>query len=138
MVYAQADTAAELALISKSYVKAHKIPVDPGGERIQFADGSLERTVGTAKVVLTIPVLGTEGPCPWKQTRFHVLPNCKFDLLLSGELIVQFALFQKTPVFLAPDIDILNPSLAAIIHLGPVEKSMTRVASKTKKWRMCG
>ncbi|KAH6616831.1 hypothetical protein C7974DRAFT_402520 [Boeremia exigua] len=134
LAYAYADTGSEIALISDSYMMARDLSLESGAERIKFADGSIALTIGIVEIMLTIPVQNSKGPCPWKRVRFHVLPNCRHDLLLSEELVAEFALFKKTPVHLAVNNSGLIQGIAAIIHLGPLEKRVTALASKTKKW----
>lgn len=98
-----------------------------------LADGTFEHTSGSVDILLTLPEYLDSGRVPWQKIRFHILENLKIDLILDEELVNDFDLFQGTSISLINDRDGTTPSLAPIIHLGPIEIAVSKVVEKAKR-----
>jgi hypothetical protein len=133
LVGANADTGSEIALISSTYAAALNLTPQPGCEELMLADGSFEHTTGFVEVLLTLLI---EEPvrAPWTKIRFHILETCTFDLILDEELVSDFAVFEGDSFSLVEAREEEVATLAPIIHLGPVEKAVDKVATKAKDW----
>ncbi|KAH7069859.1 hypothetical protein BKA63DRAFT_89856 [Paraphoma chrysanthemicola] len=135
-VFAHADTGSDITLISHKMVSTYNILTSPGCKKIMFADGSVGVTEGYIDAQLTL--LGKAGSA--KSTRFHVLRNCQFDIIMNQELVEEFAIFSGPRNSLVYGIEGSIPSPAPIIHMGTFETAFAKaldwarqVAQSSKK-----
>ncbi|KAK4176146.1 hypothetical protein QBC36DRAFT_13430 [Triangularia setosa] len=95
-VYANADTGAEMNLMSEEFVKKHRLasaPPDDNHQSVFLANGS---TVGILGMVLARfnPIQKTEPTAPHSQMKlFYILRNLTSDVLLGRDLLIEIQAF---------------------------------------------
>lgn len=92
LVYPQADTGSEIALVDSRYVEANGLKSLPGCEKLMFADGSVGYTQGYVDVILTLPASGGMGKILWQNVCFHILRGCTFDFIFGENLVEDYGI----------------------------------------------
>ena len=103
--FANADTGAEMNLVSPSFVAKMSrgvLQVSKEDLRVQFADGTIERI--TKSVIATLSLNGDQGSTNLK-TMFYVLPGLTSDVLIGEDTLYEADVFSK---HLNTFIDIFN------------------------------
>lgn len=139
-VKANADTGSEMALISEEYAMQHGLLHEYSSEELELADGSLVYTSGFADTKLSIrtPHDDRYERSSWttKTVRFHVLKHLQFDVILDGDIVDDFKIFQNGIGAIISAATNIIPSLATIIRLRTVEKSIKESPEKIKGWAL--
>ncbi|KAH6629702.1 hypothetical protein C7974DRAFT_395038 [Boeremia exigua] len=128
---AQADTGANISLISGHYAAKNGLLRRYRCEELQLADGSIEHTSGFADVEISV-----QNPSSLSTTtrivRLHVLKSLCVDVILDEDIVDDLEIFQSgigTVLSAAPNVTAL---FAPIIHLRTLEKGILRGTEKIK------
>jgi hypothetical protein len=118
------DTGAELDLVSNRFAQIQKRNlIQPGGELIMFADGSIGETLGVIRMAIRL------DSGDFSAHNFHVLDNLSCDLILGENLLDELEIYTKYQHKLVKqqDNDENASQLQHIIHLGNKEEILAKM-----------
>ncbi|KAF2666788.1 hypothetical protein BT63DRAFT_457743 [Microthyrium microscopicum] len=131
-VRASADTGSEIPLMRGDYARSRGIYSPHGVEEIQFADGSIGYTSGTANVTISMEHESGNSSIDLRTT-FHIFEDLSMNVLLDEYLVDQLEIFQlKAHRFLA-GIERLFESLCPVIWLRSVEKTILDIPDRLSR-----
>jgi hypothetical protein len=136
-VIARADTGSEIALMSDEFVRRRGFKREEEEIReIMFADESMGYTCGSTKVNMNVLQQGQFSgvATDTRLVKFHIYAGLEYDVLLDAFLVEDFDIFvEGACALLSRTLEAL-PVIATIIHLGRVEKALSRAKKAAKAW----
>jgi hypothetical protein len=138
IVWATADTGAEIALVSGKYAMDHGLLKEYSCEEPELADGSKVYTSGHGDVAFSLcnkrdDTFGTNNSRNRKTVRFHVLDDLNVDVLLDEGIVEDFGIFRYSLSSIVSVAAGVVPGLGTIFHLGSVEGTILSTKDTLKE-----
>ncbi|EHK50254.1 hypothetical protein TRIATDRAFT_314457 [Trichoderma atroviride IMI 206040] len=133
---ATVDTGSDLDLVSPAFAKSRAYKIEPGVEKVEFADRSVGYTAGVINTSFVVGRMSASEFHPCGEAidiDLFVLDNLTADIIIGQDTIEELEVFNLHNDSLIPSIPRLRESDINIIrHIGSIEKGATTIWKKIK------